>query len=112
MARGDERRQDVESDTGADTLHRLQQLEPLALFAGDKAEQPDGIVADPHLDQQHRRLTRRQLAQGGGRALHQIADAMDIEDDVVLGHRIDCAFQFSDHCSAAMIRALVPASAA
>ena len=83
---------------GADALHRLQQPEPFALDIAAEAEQLDLVLADIGLDRKHRGLARRrQRLQRSRRTMHLIADAADIEDDVVLAVAVDQAFQFADH---------------
>src|SRR5580700_4817439 len=50
------------------------------------------------LDRQRRRLAgARQFLQGARRAMHQIADAVDVEDDGILAVGVDHAFELADH---------------
>ena len=67
----------------------------------EKAEQPDLILAHMGLDRQRRRLAgARQFLQGARRAMHQIADAVDVEDDGILAVAVDHAFELADHRTA------------
>ena len=66
-----------------------------------KAEQPDLILAHMSFDRQRRRLAgARQFLQGARRAMHQIADAVDVENDGILAVGIDDAFELADHRAA------------
>src|SRR5258708_34491715 len=50
------------------------------------------------LDRHRDRLAGcRQRLQGAGRAMHQIADPVDVEDDEILAVGIDDAFELADH---------------
>src|SRR5215469_11714438 len=50
------------------------------------------------LDRQNNRLAgRRQLLQGASRAVHEVADAVDVEDREILTHAIDRAGELADH---------------
>src|SRR5581483_2837030 len=82
----------------ADTLHGLQQAEPLALEIALEAEQLDLVLAHIGLDGHDRGLTApRQRLQRARRAVHLIADTVDVEDDEVLAVRVDDAFELADH---------------
>ena len=97
---GLERREDRERDLGADALHGLQKAEPFALARREKAEQADLVLAHMGLDRKLDGLAgRRQRLQGARRAMDEIADAMDIEDDEVLAIAVDRAFELADHRS-------------
>src|SRR6185437_7417809 len=96
-----ERAEHGERHLGADALYRLQDAEPFALGVAGKAEQLDLVLAHIGLDRQRRRLARRrQRLQRARRAVHQIADAVDVEDDVVLAVRVDDALELADHRAA------------
>ena len=89
-AAGIERREDGERDLGADALHHLHQPEPVALDIGHEAVEADRILADMGLDRERRRLAGLgQALQRARRALHDIADALHVDDDVVLAVGID-----------------------
>ena len=63
-----------------------------------EAEQADGVLAHLRLDGQHGRLAgRRQGGQRLGRAQHDIADAVHVEDHVVLAIAVDDALELADH---------------
>src|ERR1700689_1725548 len=47
--------------------------------------------------QRHRLAGARQFLQGARRAMHQIAEAVDVEEDGVLAVGIDDAFELADH---------------
>ena len=95
---GLQRREDGERDLGADALHRLQQPEPLALDVGEEAEEADLVLAHMGLDRKLDRLAgRRQRLQGARRAMHEIADAVDVDDDEVLAIAVDHALELADH---------------
>ena len=93
----------------ADALHALQQAKPFALHVGAETEQLDLIFPHISLDGQHRRLARlRQRLQRPRRAMHLIADALHVEDHVILAVGVDQTFQFSNHdyaCRVAMAAA-------
>ena len=100
LARSDgrQRAEHGERDLGADALHGLQQAEPFALDVGAEAEQLDLVLAHIGLDRQHRGLARRgQRLQRARRAMHLIADALHVEDHVVLAVGIDQALELADH---------------
>ena len=81
---GFQRAEHGERDLRADALHGQQQAEPLALDLRHEADQPDLVLADLRLDEEHRRLAaRRQRLQRLRRAMHEIADAVHVEDDPV-----------------------------
>jgi hypothetical protein len=83
---------------GADALHGLQQPKPFPLMIGAEAEQFDLVLADVSLDREHRGLAgRRQGLQRARGAMHLVADAADVEDDIILAVGIDQAFQLADH---------------
>ena len=93
--------QNGERDFRADALHVLQQAEPVALGIAQKAEQPDGVLAHLGLDGQNGGLAgARQSLQGAGGAGHDIADAMHVEDHMILVQGIHHALEFADHLSA------------
>ncbi len=97
-------REDGERDLGADALHRLQQPEPLPLDIGEEPEQADLILAHMGLDGEVDRLARRrQRLQGARRTMHEIADAMDVEDDEILAIAVDHALKLADHLSLPII---------
>src|SRR6202021_571207 len=88
-------------DLGADALHGLQQAEPFAFVVGQKSEQADLILAHMGLDRERDRLAhRRQRLQGAARAMHQIADAVAVENDGVLAVAVDQPFELADHRAA------------
>ncbi len=87
---GLERAEHGQRHLGADALHGLQQPEPFALDVGEKAEQPDLVLAHMRLDRQRDRLARRrQRLQRARRAMHHIADAADVDDDEILAIAVD-----------------------
>ncbi len=49
------------------------------------------------IDKRRRLAGRRQRLQRARRAVHQIADAIDVEDDEVLAVGVDHAFELADH---------------
>ena len=66
-----------------------------------KAEQPDLILAHMGFDRERRRFAgARQLLQCAGRAMHQIADAVDVDNDGILAVAVDHAFELADHRAA------------
>ena len=98
---GLERAEHGQRDLGADALHGLQQAEPFALDVGQEAEQPDLVLAHMGLDRQRRALAGAgQLLQRARGAVHEIADAVDVEDDEILAVAVDHALELADHASA------------
>src|SRR6516164_9327027 len=96
-----ERAEHGERDLGTHTLHGLQQTEPFALDVGAEAEQPDLILAHVGFDRQRGGLPdTRQLLQRARGALHEVADAVDVEDDEILAVAIDDALELADHARA------------
>ncbi len=90
-----------ERDLGADALHGLQQTEPFTIEIGAEAEQFDLVLAHISLDRQHRGLAGRgQRLQRARGAVHLIADALHVEDDVILTVGIDQTFELADHAPA------------
>src|SRR5262249_55257344 len=107
---GRERGEDVEGDAGADVLDRLEQAEPLALFAARETVELDRLVGDAGLDHQRCGRAGCELGERRGGTADEIADAADIEDRVILRHTVDDAGEFADHRARAMaMRLLVPA---
>src|SRR6516164_3643021 len=98
---GLERAEHGERNLGTDALHGLQQTEPLALDVGAKPKQPDLILTHIRLDRERDRLAdARQFLQRARGALHQVADAIDVEDDEILAVTIDDALELADHARA------------
>ena len=95
---GRQDRENGERDFRADALHVLQQAEPVALGIGQKAEQADRVLAHLRLDGENRSLAgARQFLQGAGGAGDDIADAMHVEDHMILVQGIHHALEFADH---------------
>src|SRR5262249_60446474 len=70
----------------------------LALSGGQESEQANLVLAHMGLDRKrHRCADRRQLLQSTRRAMHEIADTMDVEDHEVLADAVDRARQLADH---------------
>src|SRR5258706_7933114 len=104
-----ERREDIERHTAADILHRLQQTEPLAFFGRVKAVKPDRVFRHFRFDHERNVRTGREFRKRRGGTLHEIADAGDIDDRMILRDRIHHAGELSDHGDATIRRARVPA---
>src|SRR5262249_2416019 len=82
----------------ADALNRLQQPKPLTFDFGAKTEQPDLIFADMRFDREHGGLTDAwQFLQRARRAMHLVADTVDVDDDGILAVGFDQAFELADH---------------
>ena len=95
-------------DLRADALHRLQQAEPFALHVAGKAEQLDLVLAHIGLDRERGGFAlRRQRLQRTRRAMHLIADAADVEDDIIGAVALDDALELADHDAAAFMITLV-----
>ena len=63
-----------------------------------EAEQADLVLAHMRLDRErHRIALRRQRLQGARRAVHHVADAVHVDDDVVLAVSVDDALELADH---------------
>src|SRR5690606_20598193 len=102
-------RQDRQGAARADALHRGQQAEPVPLGGFQEAIEVDVLLADVGFDQQARRAARRrQHAECPARAEHQIADAADVENKVLLTDAVDAAGQLADHARLAVRRAGSP----
>src|SRR5215510_4537641 len=105
---GLERAEHGERDLGTYALHGLQQTEPLALDVGAETEQPDLILAHVCFDRQRGGLAdTRQFLQRARGALHEIANAVDVEDDEILAVAIDDALELADHARAYLADATV-----
>src|ERR1700709_1882086 len=103
----------VGREAAAAVLHRLRQAEPFALFRRVEAVETDGVVGDLGLDHERGGGAGVQFCERRSRALHEIADAADVEDAVILGEAVDEAGQLADHDAiATSIRARVPARCA
>jgi hypothetical protein len=90
--------QDRERDLGADALDGLQQAKPLALRVRFEAVEPDHVLPDMGLDREHGRLAGRgQALQSARRAVDDVADAVDVEDRMVLAIAVDHALELADH---------------
>src|SRR6516164_3036191 len=109
---GLERAEHGERDLGTHTLHGLQQTEPFALNVGAEAEQLDLILAHVRFDREHGGLAdARQFLQRARGALHQVANAVDVEDDEVLAITVDDALELADHARAYLADAAVAGKA-
>src|SRR5215813_13045624 len=98
---GLERAEHGERDLGTHALHGLQQTEPFALDVGAEAEQSDLILAHVCFDRQRGGLAyARQFLQRARGALHEVADAVDVEDDEILAVTVDDALELADHARA------------
>ena len=90
--------EDRERHLGADALHGLQEAKPFAFAVEQKSEQANLIFPHMGLDRERNRRARgRQRLQGPHRAMHQLADPVDVKDDEILAVGIDDAFQLADH---------------
>src|SRR5262249_6183653 len=99
--------QDRQSHLGADAPHGLQQPEPFPLDVGEGAGQAALILAPLGLARQrHPLAAARPRLHRARRAVHQIADAADIDDDEVLAMAVDDALELADHAVAILTTAL------
>src|SRR5262249_57343867 len=81
--------------------HGRQQAEPFALDVGPEAEQPDLILAHVGFDRQRGGLAdARQFLQRARGALHEVANAIDVEDDEIHAVTVDDALELADHARA------------
>src|SRR5277367_989349 len=95
-----QRAEDAERDLGAHPLHALQQAEPIALGEGEKAEQPERVLAHLRFDMQRHGLAEGgERAQGAGRSGDEIADAADVDDQAVFVDLVEEPFQLADHAA-------------
>ena len=79
----------------------LQQPKPLTLDLGAKAKQANLIFTHMRLDGEHGRLAdTRQFLERARRAMHLVADAVDVDDDGILAVGFDQAFELADHLAA------------
>ena len=99
-----QRRQHGQRDPPADALHRGQQAEPVALGRVGKAVEQDRVLAHMRLHQQPRDVRRRgQRGERAGGGVHQIADAVHVDDAAALLQRLDAAGELGDHARRSFI---------
>ena len=76
----------------------LQQAEPFAFRLRRKAVEPDHVLAHMRVDLQGEALPRGgQRRERAGRAMHEIADAGDVEDDEIDALAVDGSGELTDH---------------
>ena len=100
-----QRAHDVQRDLGADVLDDEEQAEPRALGLGRKAVEADHVLAHIGLDEQDGGFAGAQVLQRSGAAEGEIADAVHVENDVVLADLVHGSLQLADQgCVSGQIR--------